>query len=77
MSVSATTSRTPANRRERRHPELIGVGAAAKYCDVYPSTIRRWITAGRLNAYRVGPRLIKIDLAELDKIMRPVGAGWS
>jgi excisionase family DNA binding protein len=63
----------PANRRERRHPELIGLQESADLCNVDPRTIRRWIAAGRINAYRVGPRLIKIDVAELDKVLRPVG----
>lgn len=66
-------SHVPANRRERRHPELIGLQQAADYCDVNYRTIRRWIAAGRINAYRVGPRLIKVDVAELDKVLRPVG----
>ena len=62
----------PSNRRERRHPELIGVHEAAQYCGVDPCTLRRWVTAGHLNAYRVGPKLIKVDVAELDKIFQPV-----
>jgi excisionase family DNA binding protein len=63
----------PANRHERRHPELIGLKQAGERCNVDYRTVRRWIAAGRLNAIRVGPRLIKVDVAELDKIMRPVG----
>ena len=60
-----------ANRGQR--PELIGLQEAAACCNVDPRTIRRWIAAGRINAYRVGPRLIKVDVAELDKVLRPVG----
>jgi excisionase family DNA binding protein len=67
----AKTSRTTTRR-----PELISIRAAADYCDVDPRSIRRWISAGRLNAWRAGPRLIKIDVAELDKVLRPVGGGW-
>ena len=66
-------SRTPANRRERRHPELIGLPEAADYCDVSYRTIRRWIADGRLNAYRVGPRLLKVSIADLDELRQPVG----
>jgi excisionase family DNA binding protein len=71
--MPVNNSHVAANRRERRHPELIGLQQAAGRCGVNYRTIRRWIAAGRLNAYRVGPRLIKIDVAELDKIMQPVG----
>jgi excisionase family DNA binding protein len=45
---------------------------AAEYADVHPRTLRRWIAAGRVPAYRLGPRLIKVDLDDLDEFMRPV-----
>jgi excisionase family DNA binding protein len=68
--------RKPRNRRERRHPpERLGLQEAADYCDVDYRTIRRWLAAGHLNAYRVGPKLIKVDVAELDKLITPVGGG--
>lgn len=53
----------PAQRR------LISLAAAAERLDVCPRTIRRYIAAGRLTAYRIGPRLIKIDLNELDQMV--------
>ncbi|TXI51705.1 excisionase family DNA-binding protein [Mycolicibacter arupensis] len=63
------------NRRERRHPELIGLTEAANRCGVHYRTIRRWIAAGRLKAVRVGPRLLKVDAAQLDAMMQPIGGG--
>ena len=51
---------------------LTTLKVAAKYADVHPRTLRRWIAAGRVPAYRLGPRLIKVDLDELDEFMRPV-----
>jgi excisionase family DNA binding protein len=60
-------------RPERQHFELISIQAAADYCDVAPRTIRRWISAGHLKAFRLGPRLIKVDAAELDKLLHPTG----
>lgn len=68
-------TRQPSNRRERRHPELIGLQEAADYCDVSYRTVRRWVASGRLNAVRVGPRLLKVDAAQIDSIMQPVGGG--
>jgi excisionase family DNA binding protein len=55
--------------------------AAAKY--VTPSTaadqllvsertLRRWIAAGELPAYRVGPRQIRIAVDDLDALMRRI-----
>ena len=44
------------------------------------AVIAKWLgnadaaTTARLTAYRVGPRLINVDLAELDRLQQPVGA---
>jgi excisionase family DNA binding protein len=36
-------------------------------------TVRRWIASGRITAYRVEPRLIRIDLEEIEaKIIHTV-----
>jgi excisionase family DNA binding protein len=67
------SSRVPANRRERRHPELIGLQEAADRCGVSYRSVRRYIATGRLSAFRVGPRLLKVDAAELDAFIQPVG----
>lgn len=66
----------PLNRRERRHPELIGLQEAADRCGVCYRTIRRYVAAGRLNAVRVGPRLLKVDAAAVEGLKQPVGGGW-
>ena len=45
---------------------------AAGYIDVTPRTIRRWIAAGTLTGYRMGPKLIRVDLNELDAMLRAI-----
>ncbi len=35
-------------------------------------TLRRYIASGRLTGYRVGPRLVRVDLNELDANLRPI-----
>lgn len=65
----------PRNRHQRRHPELIGLTEAANRCGVHYRTIRRWVASGRLKAVRVGPRLLKVDAAQLDAMMQPLGGG--
>ncbi|MEP9391682.1 helix-turn-helix domain-containing protein [Gordonia sp. VNK1] len=52
---------------------LESITVAAEYADVSVRTLRRYIASGRLTAYRVGPRLIKVDLNDLDAMMRRVG----
>ncbi|WP_255800945.1 helix-turn-helix domain-containing protein [Mycobacteroides abscessus] len=47
---------------------LVSVAAAADHLDVCSRTVRRYVAAGRLTAYRIGPRLIKIDMAELEQL---------
>jgi excisionase family DNA binding protein len=55
------------------HPQrLTSLTNAATHADVSVRTLRRWISAGILTGYRVGPRLVKIDLDELDRNVRPI-----
>ena len=51
---------------------IASIAAAAEHAGLSPKTIRRYIAAGRLAAYRVGPRLIRVDLAEVDALLRPI-----
>ena len=51
------------------------VPEAALYARVSSRTIRRWIALGRLPAHRVGPRLLQVNRADLDKLIRPVLTG--
>lgn len=62
----------PKNKAQRR---LASIPAAAESADVSTKTIRRWIAQGRIGGYRVGPRLIKVDLNELEASFQPVGGG--
>ncbi len=55
--------------------QLISVAKAAAQCDVTTRTIYNWIASGRLRAYRTGPTLLRIDLADLDRLTRPVPTG--
>jgi len=50
----------------------IAIAAAAKRDGVSTKTIRRYIAAGLLTAYRVGPRMIRVDLAEVDALLHRI-----
>jgi excisionase family DNA binding protein len=52
---------------------IASISDAAEYSGVHPRTIRRHIAAGRLTGYRMGPRLIRVDLNEVDeRLLRPI-----
>jgi excisionase family DNA binding protein len=51
---------------------LISVRAGADYLGIHEHTLRRLIAAGRVEAVRVGSKTIRIDPAELDRVMKPV-----
>ena len=44
---------------------------ASERTHVSVRTLRRWISQGRLNAYRAGPRLLRIDPDDVDAMMKP------
>lgn len=46
-------------------PHMVTLAAAANTLGVSPRTVRRMIARGELKAYRYGPRLIRIDPADL------------
>jgi excisionase family DNA binding protein len=56
------------NSRRRR----VTVAEAADRLAVSEKSIRRWVSSGRLRAYRTGPRLLRIDPADLDALSLPV-----
>ena len=57
-------------RTVTRPQKLVSTTAGAAYADVSTRTIYRWIADGHLRAYRVGPRLLKIDLMDLERLVR-------
>jgi excisionase family DNA binding protein len=61
-----------AGSRQRRYLKL---SEAAEYLGVTDRTIRNMIADGRLTGYRCGPRLIRVDLNEVDAAMSPFGGG--
>ena len=63
--MSAPTVRPPSKR-------YAPLSVAAEYASVSPRTLRRRIAAGDLTGYRIGPRLLRVDLAELDAMLRPI-----
>lgn len=63
MATTATTTRSSA---------YVSLVEAGDILGVHSRTIRRYISEGRLTGYRIGPRLVKVKLADLDSLMRPI-----
>ena len=51
---------------------LGSVQEAADYLGVSTKSIRRWISSGLIKAYRVGPKLIRVDLDSLNSLGKPL-----
>ena len=54
--------------------DLLTLREAAALLKLTPVTIKRWLKQGRLPAYRVGPRAIRIKHEDLQTILQPAGA---
>jgi excisionase family DNA binding protein len=50
------------------HGELVSTTEAARLASVTPTTVRRWLAAGRLTPRRAG-RVLRVDRAELEALL--------
>ncbi len=53
-------------------PEYVSLQHAALTLSVSVKTVRQWIAAGELRAYRRGKRIIRVKSADLESLMRPI-----
>jgi excisionase family DNA binding protein len=58
-------NRTPGRR-------MISLGEAADIIGCHPRTVRRRIAEGQLTGYRMGSRIIRVDQAEVERLLRPL-----
>jgi len=52
-------------------PRLVPVPEAARSAQVSEKTIRNWFDQGLLTRYRLGVRLVRADLNEIDALAQP------
>ena len=52
--------------------DALTIKGAAEYYGVSTNTIRDWIAAGRLSAYRLGPKLLRVDVSDDSRLIRRV-----
>lgn len=65
-------SRPQIHTKARTARRLAPLNGAAEYAGVHPRTLRRRIADGSLTGYRMGPRIIRVDLNEVDALLTPI-----
>lgn len=64
--MQQSTEATPSRPRY-----LVTTPEAATYAGVSEKTVRNWIDQGRLTRYRLGVKLVRVDLDEVDALAQP------
>lgn len=57
---------------EQTTTEWLSLGEARRLLKVGRTTLHRWLKQGRLTAYRVGPKAVRIRRADLERLITPV-----
>ncbi len=64
---------TPPSKRLSQPPRrYLTLSDAAEWLSLDEKTLRRWVSQGRLTAFRVGPKLIRLDADEIESMIRVV-----
>jgi len=50
--------------------KYLTVGQVAEQLDVHPNTVRRWLESGKLQAYRMGGRILVLR-QDVDEFIQP------
>ena len=66
-ALSAATASSPGKTTPPRR--LLSSKKAAEYLGVSPNTIRKFVSDGKLPAYKIGDKLIKFDPEDLNKYL--------
>lgn len=62
------------NRPSAETRRYITIQYAAEYLGLTDGGVRKFISEGRLSGYRVGKRAIRVDLREVEELLRPIPA---
>lgn len=72
MTAEQTGSAPVGSAKRADSRRLVSLATAADHADVSTRTLRRYIAQGRLTGYRIGPRLLKVDLNEVGQLARRI-----
>ena len=57
---------------EQTSTEWLSLREAGRLLKVGRTTLHRWLKQGRLTAYRVGPKAVRIRRADLERLITPI-----
>lgn len=57
---------------QTQHHQYESLAQAAQRVGVSTRTIRRWIASGHLAGYRAGPRLMRVNPDDVDRLLRRI-----
>ena len=72
MAVASDSPTPTGKKAEALAPRWADIRGVAEYADVNRATVRDWIKKSLLPAYHLGPKIIRVDLNDVDAMMRPV-----
>ena len=76
MAMPKSDQPRPLDEIKADYQRFVSIEKAAAFADVSTKTIRRRISDGTLHAARFGPRLLRVDLAEVEaNLLRSTPAG--
>ncbi len=58
-------------------PKLGSIKKGAEVAQVSARTIRRRIADGSITGYRFGPRILRVDLNEIEALLKPIPTAGS
>jgi len=56
----------------QRKKNLGTIATGASCYSISEKTLRRWVAEGRITGYRFGPRMLRIDLNEIEALLKPI-----
>lgn len=51
---------------------LVPIEDAADVIGIHRRTLRRWVDEGIVKGYRLGPKLLRVDMDDIDRLLRPI-----
>jgi excisionase family DNA binding protein len=63
----------PGRSNKLQHSCYLSVAETADYLGVTTRTVRQMVSDGRLTAYRLGARVVRLRRDEIDAAMQPFG----